>query len=79
MRIQVVINESGNVVAAAHVSAARDGNKHQAGFYPLAGQKILELDVPPALSTMEPHDRLCAVLEHRVHADGKRLEPLTQK
>lgn len=79
MRIQVVINESGNVAAAAHVTAARDGNKVQTGFYPLAGQKIVELDVPPALSTMEPHDRLRAVLEYRVHADGKRLEPLMQK
>jgi hypothetical protein len=76
MRVQVVVNESGDVIAAAHVGA-KDGNAHQTGFYPLEGQKIVELDVPPALRTMEPHDRLRAILEHRVHAGGNRLEPLT--
>jgi hypothetical protein len=77
MRVQVVVNESGNVIAAAHVGA-NDGNRHQTGFYPLAGQKIMELDVPPALTTMEPHDRLRAILDHRVHAGGNRLVPSAQ-
>jgi hypothetical protein len=79
MRVQVVLNESGTVIAAAHVGAGGDEDKQRAGFYPLTGQQIVELDVPPALMTMEPHDRLRAILEHRVDAADKRLEPLARK
>lgn len=80
MRMQVVVDESGRVVAAAHVSAERkSSNSVQTGFYPLAGQKIVEVDVPHPLRAMTVHERLYAVLAHRLHADGDRLEPVTQK
>jgi len=79
MRIQVVTNNSGKVIAAVHVSTTADTSKVQAGFIPLDGQRVVELDVPLALQAMDPHTRLRALLEHCVNAEGTHLEPLTQK
>ena len=79
MRIQVVINTSGKVIAAVHVSTTADTSKEQAGCIPLVGQRVVELDVPLALQAMDPQSRLRAVLEHCVNAEGTHLEPLTQK
>lgn len=79
MRFHIVTDGSGNIVAAAHAGAARDSDKHQTGFLALPGQTVVELDVPTELRKMEPHDRLRSIFKYRVHADGKRLEPVTRK
>lgn len=79
MRIQVVTNNSGKVIAAVHVSTTADTSKEQVGFFPLVGQRVVELDVPLALREMDPQTRLRAVLEYCVNADGTYLEPLIQK
>ncbi len=78
MRIHVVADETGKIIAAAHASATTNA-KEQTGFFPLAGQKIVEIDVPHVLVDMEPHDRLCAILKHRVQPDGTCLEPTKQQ
>jgi hypothetical protein len=79
MRVLVVVNESGQIVAATHAGNAAEGTEGNAGFYPLAGQTIVEVDVPHALRTLQPHERLRAILDHCVHADGRTLEPREQK
>jgi hypothetical protein len=78
MRVHIVTEESGRIVAAAHAGDVREPDQPQAGFFALAGQTIVELDLPVELSKMEPRDRLSALFKYRV-ADGKRLEPVTRK
>jgi hypothetical protein len=79
MRFHIVTDKAGNIVAAAHASAARESDEQQSGFVALLGQTIAEVDIPLELSRMEPHDRLRSIFKYRVHADGKRLEPVTGK
>lgn len=74
MRIQVVIDESGRIVAAAHIPAAPDVNEPQAGVYALPGQRVTEVDVPYALRELDTPRMLRGILDHRLHADGTRLE-----
>jgi hypothetical protein len=81
--MQVVTDHTGKIIAAAHAHQVSADGAHtapsmQLEFRALDGQKIHEVEVPQALQTLHPHDRLKAVLEHAVHASGTCLEPRDQ-
>ena len=84
MRMHVVTDRTGKIIAATHVSRISGGGDQQprAGMQvelrALEGQKIHEVEVPKELQTLHPHERLRAVLKHAVHASGTYLEPINE-
>jgi len=72
MRVHVITNQSGQIVAIAHVSSADAEVK--IGIRPLAEQKISEVDIPANLHHLDPKERLIAIFrDHQLHADGTHL------
>jgi len=81
MRMHVVTDRTGKIIAATHASRISVGDAHtrpgmQVELRPLEGQKIHEVEVPKELHALHPHDRLRAVLKHAIHASGTYLEPI---
>lgn len=74
MRMIVVTNSSGQIVAAAHVSKKSSANGITCGIAPLLGQQITEIDSPPYLQPLSFEERLHAILDHRVQPGTNQLE-----
>lgn len=71
MRIQVIANKSGKIVAAVQLPAATD--RVQYGLSPLKGQKTATLDAPEHLRHLESHERLQTIFTYSLHPNGKAL------
>ncbi|MBB3282768.1 hypothetical protein [Mitsuaria sp. BK037] len=83
MRMHVVTDPTGKIIAATHASRISVGDVHtspgmQVELRALEGQKIHEVEVPTELQALHPHERLRAVLKHAVHASGTYLEPINE-
>jgi hypothetical protein len=83
MRMHIVTDRAGKIIAATHASriSAGDANTNlgmQVELRALEGQKIHEVEVPKELQALHPHERLRAVLQHAVHASGTYLEPINE-
>jgi hypothetical protein len=83
MRMHVVTDRTGKIIAATHASRSFTGDANtspgmQVALRALEGQKIHEVEVPKELHALHPHERLRAVLKHAVHASGTYLEPINQ-
>lgn len=83
MKMVVVVNEQGHVVAAAHAAAQviqqasdRDVPEQQltSGLGMLPGQRVEVVDLPEHLHGLDVEQRLRAMLDHRVRRDSRSLE-----
>lgn len=83
MKMIVVVNEQGQVVAAAHaatepLSAASDSSpprdKPTYGLGALPGQRMELVDIPEHLQALDVEQRLRAMLDHRLPPDATALD-----
>lgn len=75
MRMVVITDVSGRVIAACHVASSGSSNV-QAGLFPIGDQRMVEVDVPEHLRVLELEERLKAVLQHCVPKDTQQLRPV---
>ncbi|MBC7705493.1 MAG: hypothetical protein H7274_16300 [Rhodoferax sp.] len=83
MKMIVVVNEQGHVVAAAHAALepVPDGSHSDAphkrptcGLGTLPGQRMKIVDLPEHLHAIDVEQRLRAMLDHRMRPDSTSLE-----
>ena len=70
MHVHVLFDTKGQVLAILQPSQEPDAP--QLAFHPIRGQRTARLEVPPALSKLEPH-ALHAAVSVKLHKDGPRL------
>jgi hypothetical protein len=74
MRLVVVADQAGRVVAATFSGGPAQPGQPTVTLAPLPGQRLHELDVPKHLASLPRDKQLHGALEHHVAASGKHLE-----
>ena len=73
MKMLIVSNKAGRIISAAH-TPAEDSNVKW-GFAPLRNQVLTEVAIPDHLKHLDEHERLKAVLKHKLVVKTKQLRP----
>jgi hypothetical protein len=76
MRLLIVSDKTGRVLAAAHAPPSDGPAKW--GIEPLRDQHVSEVAVPDHLVALAPEERLRQVLKHRLQPGEHRLSPPKQ-
>jgi hypothetical protein len=67
MKIHVITDEKGNVVATIHGSAGSHGNQPVGKPIPLSGQKLHEIELPKELEEVKNAEQLHKKLKEYLH------------